>query len=167
MEVEPEDEIQDAVPKPAPERLPIPFKYREPPDRPRGTVIGLAVFADVMILLVGGLISLAINFQGFSESAGPKDAALADRQVSETLWLGGVVAVLLIATAAAAFWARADATGFAQCIFLVFVLLLTASTDSHLRQSAPQSPTSNYQPEPTSTSTFVPCYSGSNGPGCN
>jgi cytochrome c biogenesis factor len=158
MEVEPEDEIQDAVPQVAPERLPTPFKYHEARSRPRGMVIGLVIFVDLMLLLVGGLLTLMINFQSFADS-GPKDTTLADKQVSETLWLGGVVAVILVAAAVTAFWARADATGLLQCVLVVFVLLLTASADADLRHPAPSGPTPNYQPAPVNSNA---CFSGSN-----
>lgn len=158
MEVEPEDEVQDAVPRAAPERLPISFKYHEPRRKPRGTVIGLVLFADLAVLLVGGLLAFMIDFQSFADS-GPKDTALADKQVSQTLLLGGVAAAILIAAAVTAFWAGATVTGFIQCVFVVCVLMLTASANAQLRHSAPSDSTSNYQPEPTST--YMPCFSGS------
>ena len=164
MEIAPEDDIQDAVPRAAPERLPIPFKYHEPENRPRGTVIGLAALADMVVLLVGGVLSFMIDFQSFSDE-GAKTTALADEQISQTLVLGVVAAGILIATAVAAFWARANVTGVIQCVFVVCVLMLTASSVRDLRHSAPMGGSSNVQP--TSTSTFVPCYPGSSDPGCS
>jgi hypothetical protein len=99
-----------------------------------------------------------IDFQSFAETGG-KSTALADEQVSQTLLLGGVAAVILIAAAVTAFWAGANVTGFLQCVFVVCVLMLTASADAQLRHSAPADGTSNYQPVPQNTQV---CYSGSN-----
>ena len=123
MEIEPEDEIQDAVPRAAPERLPIPFTYHEPESRPRGRAVALAYLADLVVLAVGGPLTFLIFLEAFPE----RTPMITDGQVTQILALAAAAAVILITAAVAAFRAGAKLTGLVQCVFVICVLMLTAS----------------------------------------
>ncbi|HET9173505.1 MAG TPA: DUF6234 family protein [Actinospica sp.] len=162
MADEVQDDIQDAVPEQLPARLPIPFKYHEEPDRPSsGSAIAMALVVDLSLLLMGGYFTFAISFQGFGDH-GPD---LASKQISQTELVCGVAVVILAIAAAYAWWVRSMGTVLFQCVLVLVVLVVTASSVNGYSRSLPQVGTPSVQP--TSTSTFVPCFSGSNGPGCN
>lgn len=151
-----EDDIQDAVPVALPERLPSPFKYAEPRRRPpRVTAILLALAADLLVVLVGGLLTFMISFQGFAEH----DNLLARKQISQTELLGGVAIAVLVVAAALAFWARAHVTGLVQVAAIFGVLLCTTVAVHGYSLQLPYDETPSVQP--TATSTYSPCFSGS------
>ncbi|MBR7824847.1 hypothetical protein KDK95_00900 [Actinospica sp. MGRD01-02] len=158
-----EDDIQDAAPEPLPVRLEVPFTYKEPrPRPPRGAVIALVLGADVLLAILGGFLMLLIDFQSFAETS----PALSSKQASQTELLGGVVTAVLVLIAACTVWARTYLTGLLQCVFIVAVLIFTASAVHHYERLFPSSGTPTVQstptPTPTSTYTYVPCFSGSN-----
>ncbi|HWG24470.1 DUF6234 family protein [Actinospica sp.] len=152
-----EDDIQDAVPELLPARPPVPFTYSEPRPRPRrGVVTALAVAADLLVVLLGGFITFLISFQDFAENSD----VLARKQASQTELLGGVAIAVLVIVAACAFWARAYVAGVLQVAVVAAVLVFTTVAVHHYARLFPYDGTPNTQP--TSTSTYVPCFSGSN-----
>jgi Family of unknown function (DUF6234) len=151
-----EDDIQDAVPVALPERLPVPFRYAEPRPRPhRGTTIALVLAVDLLVALLGGLFTFMISFQGFADNGN----LLARKQASQTELLGGVALAILVIAAACAFWAKAYLTVMVQVVAIVAVLICTTLAVHKYSRLFPYDGTPNDQP--TATSTYSPCYSGS------
>ena len=162
MTDEVQDDIQDAVPQPLPERLPSPFTYRGESERSRrASAIGVAFLADLLALVVGGLFAFMIDFQSYSD---PSHLS-APKQISETHLLCGVVVAILFVAAVYAWWVRSIGTVLFQGAAVLLVLVMSAAAVHQYSRFQPFTGTPSVQP--TATSTFVPCFSGSNGPGCN
>jgi hypothetical protein len=56
-------------------------------------------------------------------------------QVAQAVLLTAVAVAVLIAAAACAFWAGAQVTGVLQCVFIVCVVMLSASVVADYKQS--------------------------------
>jgi hypothetical protein len=161
-----QDDIQDIVPERLPARLPSPFTRREQPERPsRASATAVAFVLDLSVLLLGGLFRFMISFQGFAQGSAQSGSLLVPKQISQTELLGGIAVAILLVVAVYAWWVRSMGTVLFQCVLVLAVLMITGTTVNGYSKSLPHTDTPSVQP--TSTSTYVPCFSGSNGPGCN